>query len=114
MLLAAILRCGGIPTGLCYQRLTKGDTPDSGYIIHGLNAVFLSDERKWIRLDARGNKKNIDAQFSTDKEKIAFPVRVEYDEVDYPVFFAIPHPLVMDALEKYINRREYEFDISAI
>ena len=29
-LLCAILRCGGIPTGFCYQRLTLGDTPDTG------------------------------------------------------------------------------------
>ncbi|HWQ76819.1 MAG TPA: transglutaminase family protein [Syntrophomonas sp.] len=30
-LLAAILRSKGIPTGFCYQMLTKGDTPDTGY-----------------------------------------------------------------------------------
>ena len=75
LLLAAILRYGGIPIGLCYQRLTRGDTSDTGYIIHGLNAVFLSDEKRWIRLDARGNKQNVDAQFSIHEEKIAFPVR---------------------------------------
>ena len=114
LLLAAILRFGGIPTGLCYQRLTKGDTPDTGYAIHGLNAVFLSDEQKWIRLEARGNKEGIDAQFSTDNEKIAFPIRAEYDEIDYPVIYAIPHPKVMEALEKYLNRRDYQFDISSI
>ncbi|MDR2698463.1 MAG: transglutaminase family protein [Candidatus Methanoplasma sp.] len=114
LLLAAILRYGGIPAGLCYQRLTRGDTPSAGYVIHGLNAVFLSGEERWIRLDARGNKQNIDAQFSTDKERIAFPVRVEYNEIDYPIFYATPHPLVTEALEKCINRREYEFDISAI
>ena len=114
LLLAAMLRCGGIPTGLCYQKMTRGDTPDTGYSIHGLNAVFLSDKKKWIRLDARGNKQNIDAQFSTDKEKIAFPVRVAFGETDYPMIYATPHPLVMEALKRYVNRREYEFDISEI
>ena len=114
LLLAAILRYGGIPAGLCYQRLTKGDTPDTGYIIHGLNAVVLSDEKKWIRLDARGNKQNVDAQFSIHEEKIAFPAKVEYGEIDYPIIYAKPHPLVMEALEKYKNRREYIFDISEI
>jgi len=114
LLLAAILRYGGIPAGLCYQRLTRGDTPDTGHVIHGLNAVFLPDEKKWIRLDARGNKQNVDAQFLIEEEKIAFPVRVEYGEIDYPMIYAIPHPLVMEALEKYINRREYTFDISAL
>jgi len=114
LLLAAILRYGGIPTGLCYQRLTRGDTPDTGHIIHGLNSVYLSNEKKWIRLDARGNKQNIDAQFLTHEEKIAFPIRVEYGEFDYPVIYASPHPLVMEALEKYINRRDYEYVISEI
>jgi transglutaminase-like putative cysteine protease len=114
LLLAALLRCGGIPAGLCYQRLTRGDTPDTGYVIHGLNAVYLSCEQKWIRLDARGNKPNVDAQFSTSEERLAFPVRTEYDEVDYPNIYATPHPAVMEAMEKYINRREYKYDISEL
>jgi len=114
LLLAAILRYGGIPTGLCYQRLTIGDTPDTGYVLHGLNAIFLFNEKKWIRLDARGNKQNVDAQFSVHEEKIAFPVIIEHGEVDYPTIYANPHKLVMEALEKYINRREYIFDISEL
>jgi len=107
LLLAAILRYGGIPVGLCYQRLTKGDTPDTGYIIHGLNAVFLSNENKWIRLDARGNNQNVNAQFSINEEKIAWSIRTEYGEVDYPTIYAKPNQLVMEALEKYKNRRAY-------
>ena len=114
LLLAAILRYGGIPAGLCYQRLTRGDTPDTGYILHGLNAVFLSEQNKWIRLDARGNKQNVDAQFCVNEEKIAYPVRAEYGEVDYPEIYVNPHVRVMEGLEKYINRREYSFDISEI
>ena len=114
LLLAAILRYGEVPTGLCYQRLTVGVTPDTGYIIHGLNAVFLSAQKRWVRLDARGNKENVNAQFSLDEEKIAFPVRLEYGEADYPVIYAKPHILVMEALEKYKNRRDYSFDISEI
>ena len=30
-LLAALLRANGIPSGICYQRLTLGSTPESGY-----------------------------------------------------------------------------------
>lgn len=114
LLLAALLRYVGIPAGLCYQRLTVGGMPDSGYIIHGLNAVYLSDEKIWIRLDARGNKQGVNAQFCIHNEKIAYPVRSEYDEVDYPTIYSAPHVLVMKALEKYINRREYSFDIREI
>lgn len=46
----------GIPAGICYQRLTLGDTPESGYCIHALNAVYMKRLDRWIRLDARGNK----------------------------------------------------------
>ena len=114
MLLAAILRRGGIPAGLCYQRLKIGETTDAGYVIHGLNAVYLSDEKKWIRLDARGNKQNVNAQFSIHEERIAYPVISEYGEIDYPTIYAKPHKSVMKALEKYINRREYTFSISEL
>ena len=63
-LLAAILRSKGIPVGFCYQFLTKGDTPDTGYCIHALNAVYIKTIECWIRLDARGNKQGVNAQFS--------------------------------------------------
>lgn len=56
-LLAALLRACGIPAGICYQRLTLGDTPDTGFCIHALNAVYIKSMDKWIRLDARGNKR---------------------------------------------------------
>ena len=38
---------------------------------------------KWIRLDARGNKGTVHAQFSLDEEILAFLVRPELNEVDY-------------------------------
>ncbi|MEQ8157002.1 MAG: transglutaminase family protein [Clostridiaceae bacterium] len=99
MLLAALLRCQGIPTGFCYQRLTLGDTPDTGYCIHALNAGFLSAKSKWIRIDARGNTNRKNAQFFIDKEQLAFPVREEYDEIDYLTIFANPVKITTDTLE---------------
>ena len=60
-LFAALLRANNIPAGICYQRLTLGDTPDTGYCIHALNAVYIKSINKWIRLDARGNKNGINA-----------------------------------------------------
>ena len=38
---------------------------------------------KWIRLDARGNKENVHAEFCLDEERLAFPIRSELGEVDY-------------------------------
>ena len=83
-LLAAFLRANGIPSGISYQFLTRADdNADDGYIIHALNTVFISELNKWIRLDARGNKENVYADFCLDEEKLAFPIRSELGEVDY-------------------------------
>lgn len=83
-LLAALLRANGIPSGISYQRLTRADDcTNEGYIIHALNTVYIEDLGRWIRLDARGNKENVHAQFSLDEEILAFPVRSELGEVDY-------------------------------
>lgn len=83
-LLAALLRANGIPAGISYQKLTRADEDDSeGYIIHALNTVYISELNKWIRLDARGNKENVQAEFSIDQERLAFIVRPEFGEIDY-------------------------------
>lgn len=103
MLLAALLRHEGIPAGFCYQRLTVFDMPDSGYCIHSLNAIYLALEKRWIRLDARGNTNGSHAEFSTDEEYLAFPVRKEYDEIDFPSVFAWPLKTTTDALEQSKN-----------
>jgi transglutaminase-like putative cysteine protease len=109
-LLAALLRGMGIPSGICYQRLRLFDTPDSGYVVHGLNTVYLASLEKWIRLDARGNKPGVNAQFSTDNEQLAFPIREHLDERDYLVNCAEPHPATLepliacgDCLEMYVD-----------
>jgi transglutaminase-like putative cysteine protease len=102
-LLAALLRAQGIPTGFCYQRLAAGATPEMGYNLHGLNAVFLPSEAKWIRLDARGNKPGVQAEFSTGDERLAYVVRPELDEIDYPTIYTQPHPKVVNALREHSN-----------
>lgn len=98
-LLTALLRANNIPTGICYQRLALGDTPDSGYCIHALNAVYIKTIDKWIRLDARGNKVGVNAEFSLDREQLAFEIRTEYDEIDYKTVYAEPLKITMDVLE---------------
>ncbi|WP_282939599.1 transglutaminase domain-containing protein [Paenibacillus sp. RC67] len=110
-LLAALLRSLSVPTGFCYQKLTLGDTPDTGYCIHALNAVYLSSLERWIRLDVHGNKEGVQAEFSTTEEKLAFPIRSHYEEIDYPVIYAEPNAKTMDTLANntdvltmYLNR----------
>ena len=98
-LLAALLRSAGIPAGFSYQRLTIGDTPDNGMCIHALTGLYLREEDAWIRVDARGNKPGIDAQFSLAGDKLAFPIRPAYGEIDYQDIHPDPHPATMRALE---------------
>ena len=83
-LLAALLRANGIPAGISYQSLTRADDDDSeGYIIHALNTIYIKELNKWIRLDTRGNKENVHAEFSLYEERLAFPIRSQLGEVDY-------------------------------
>ncbi|MED4254739.1 transglutaminase-like domain-containing protein [Priestia megaterium] len=100
-LLAALLRAEGIPAGFCYQRLILGDTIDTGYCIHALNAVYIKSEDRWIRLDARGNKEGVQADFSLKKEKLAFSANSIRGEIDYPVIYTKPHKKTMDLLSQY-------------
>ena len=81
-LLAAILRSLGIPTGFCYQKLISDDELKPWIILHGLNAIYIKSIRRWIRVDARGNKDGVNAEFSVNFEKLAFPVRKEFGEKD--------------------------------
>jgi hypothetical protein len=37
--------------------------------------MYLASEARWIRLDARGNKPGIQAEFSTRTEQLAYVVR---------------------------------------
>ncbi len=105
-LLAALLRSQGIPTGFCYQRLMLFDSPEEGYSLHAMNAIYLSSLEKWYRLDARGNKKGVDAQFSLDEEKLAFSINEELNEKDYPIIYANPNTKTIDVLKAHSNALE--------
>lgn len=97
-LLAAILRFLKIPTGFCYQKLVFDDSEPSYLTLHGLNAIYLENFDKWIRVDARGNKPGIHAEFNIEKEYLAYPVREQWGELDYPIIYAKPHESVVAAL----------------
>ena len=105
-LFASLLRSQGIPTGFCYQRLMLFDTPEKGYSLHALNAVYLKTLNKWIRLDARGNKTGVDAQFSLEEEKLAFSVNEQFDEKDYPIIFVKPNTKTITVLKEHTDALE--------
>lgn len=96
-LLAALLRAQGVPTGLCYQRLEDGE---GGFVLHALNAVFV--DGRWARLDARGNREGVDAQYDLEQERLAWPVRPELGERDYSALLAAPPAPLVRALGRAV------------
>jgi len=102
-LLAALLRAQKIPTGFCYQRLSVEDNGPP-YCLHGLNAVFLN-QFGWYRIDPRGNKKGVDAQFTPPIERLAFNVS-EKQERDFSEIWSDPLPIVVEALQTYNSVEE--------
>lgn len=100
-LLAALLRYLGIPAGFCYQRLVFDDAAPNHLTLHGLNAIYLSSLDRWIRVDARGNKKGVNADFCLEGEMLAYPVRSELAEIDYSTVYAQPNHKVISALKKH-------------
>lgn len=99
-LLAALLRANGIPAGLCYQRLTISDDQPS-YCLHGLNAVYLK-EYGWYRMDARGNKEGVNANFTPPQEQLAFPI-ISEGEADLPEIWIEPLPMIVKTLTQFSN-----------
>lgn len=104
-LFAAMLRYFGVPAGFCYQKLSSSRDINIKFL-HGLNAVYLKDLDKWIRLDARGNKPGRDAQFSIYEEKISKKINKELGEEDSPVIFAEPNPTVIEILKTSKDMKE--------
>lgn len=102
-LLAALLRANGLPAGLCYQRLTiSNDCPH--FCLHGLNAVYL-EQYGWYRMDARGNKAGISADFCPPVERLAFPI-ITAGEADFPEVWAAPIPQVIEVLSTKTTYQE--------
>lgn len=81
--------------GICYQRLSCNDK-GTAFCLHGLNAIHLPDVG-WYRVDARGNRADVDAQFTPPLEQLAFTIRSP-GEADVAGLFADPLPVIVNAL----------------
>lgn len=110
-LLAALLRAKRIPAGFCYQVLRSDPPIDNQLILHGLNGIYLSSIGRWIRLDARGNTGDVNAQFSLDHEQLAFPMDPSYGEMIYDAIYKVPAKSVIERLRKYKKRSELWSDL---
>jgi transglutaminase-like putative cysteine protease len=99
-LLAALLRAVGIPAGLCYQVLRYDDSSER-LVVHGLNGIYLESLGRWMRVDARGNKPGMNAQFCPDREQLAFPVDPALGEFTCATVFAHPLPSIVECLASH-------------
>ena len=97
-LLAALCRSVGIAAGFVYQRFKRDlDEPEFG--LHGLNGIYLASLDRWIRVDPRGNKPGVNAQFSLDEEQLAFPPDPAKGQRIIETIFVDPDPAVVDFLQ---------------
>ena len=102
-LLAALLRANNIPTGFCYQRLSCSEYKKDIYCLHGLNAIHLKDYG-WFKIDARGNKEGVNAQFNPPKEKLAF--ELQENEFNLPEIYSEPLGVIIKTLNKHKTYNE--------
>ena len=110
-LLAALLRAVNIPAGFCYQLLRLNPPVDNMLVLHGFNAIYLATLQRWVRLDARGNTNGINAQFSVEKEQLAFATDPLAGELMYEAIFAAPVSSVVNRLQRYKTRSELWLDL---
>lgn len=96
-LLAALLRANKIPAGFCYQRLSVDDK-GAPYSLHGFNGIYLPNFG-WYRVDARGNKTGVNAQFIPPQEQLAFTIQFS-EEKDFPAILPKPLNVVTEALQQ--------------
>ncbi|MHB0958908.1 MAG: transglutaminase-like domain-containing protein [Pirellulaceae bacterium] len=104
-LLSAMLRSVGIPCGLCYQLLRDEPTSER-LVVHGLNGIYLESLGRWVRVDPRGNKPGVNAQFSWEHEQLAFVVNPALGEFTCETVFARPLPVIVQCLTSHENVTE--------
>jgi hypothetical protein len=107
-LLAALLRANGIAAGFVYQRLALGNRAKA-FCLHGLNAVWLPVVG-WYRLDARGNRDDLQAGFDPPLEQLPFSCVVPGEQL-FSEIWAEPLRRVVEALKRYVTRPDFEANL---
>lgn len=102
-LLVALLRANSIPAGLCYQRIAFNEF-NHPYCLHGLVAVYIP-EFGWYRIDPRGNKAGINAQFNPPNECLAYNNSLPGEYI-FPKIWDEPLNFVKKLLTKYSDYKE--------
>ena len=105
-MLSALLRCKSIPTGFCYQKISLNEGITPVLVYHGLNGVYMKELKKWIRLDARGNKNGVNAQFSIEEEQLAYAICAEKGEEDDFTVYPNPDKKILEKLKQNKTRTQ--------
>lgn len=105
-MLSALLRCKSIPTGFCYQKISLNEGITPVLVYHGLNGVYMKELKKWIRLDARGNKNGVNAQFSIEEEQLAYAICAEKGEEDDFTVYPNPDIKILGKLKQNKTRTQ--------
>lgn len=71
----------------------------------------MAKYNKWIRLDARGNKEGINAQFSINKEQLTFSIQSELGEEDNYMVYPNPDIKILEKLRANKTRTELFKDL---
>ena len=106
ILLVAMLRSVNIPAGFGYQKLILDDETCPWLVLHGYTFIYLDSIKKWIKVDARGNKPGIEAEFSIHKPVMAFEIRNEFGEIDQNINHSYPIVPVVNCLKENKNREK--------
>lgn len=80
-----MLRYKSVPAGFCYQKLILDDETAPVLAYHGLNAVYIKDVQRWIRIDA-----GVKAPFSAEPEQLVLKLRPEKGEKDGLIVYPDP------------------------
>lgn len=73
----------------------------------------MKEYKKWIRFDARGNKCNVNAQFSIKTEQLAYRIRPHMGEADSFTVYPDPDVKVLENLRRSRTRAELWDNLSA-
>lgn len=99
ILLAAMLRSIPIPAGFGFQKIILDDIKYPCLVLHSYVFIYLDNIDKWIKVDPRGNKSGVNAEFCIDEPKMAFEIRIELDEIDQN----INHPYPLESVVKSLK-----------
>ncbi len=105
-LFAALLRCKGIPSGFCYQKLILDDETAPVLVYHGLNGVYIGESDRWIRLDV-----GVKQPFLSDTDSLVYSVRPEMGEEDGFTVYPDPDSKILSKLRKNRTRTELWNDL---